>query len=169
MVFNFNLVSKKYCIHMLKQKQHSLVAPCSILFLIILFCFCKGWGHKIDDGVVAMKIRIAPYRKVATLWDFACQACWERAPTTKKVLYDHLKKKLKKTTPPPSPYLLSKTSSVPLSANVWRRLSFFWMASLNSLAGDKVLHELKERLMVLDLSYLSRRDEMTLVCISLKA
>ena len=50
-----------------------------------------------------------------------------------------------------------------------RKLSLFRIASLNSLTGDKVFHELKESLMVLDLSYLSQRDEMTLFCIALKA
>ena len=49
------------------------------------------------------------------------------------------------------------------------RKLFFWMASRNSLAGYNVSHELKESLMVLDLSYFSTRDKMTLLCIALKA
>ena len=77
----------------------------------------------------------------------------------------------KKIPPTPSSYLLSKTSSVPLWANAMpeTKQSLFWMASLNSDAGDKVFHELKESLVVLDLSYLSQRDKMTLLCIAFKA
>ena len=48
----------------------------------------KGWGHKIDDGLVAAKtwITVAEEKKVAALQDFACQACWVRAPTTTKIM-----------------------------------------------------------------------------------
>ena len=135
----------------------------------------KGWGHKINDGVVLVKIHIAPLQKVAALWDFACQACWVRAPTMKKngslrPLMNFSKKYPHSLFLSPSFYLPSKTSSVPLWANVWKKAIFFFDAFPDeSLAGDKVFHELKESLMVWDLSYLSQRDKMTLLCIALKA
>ena len=50
-----------------------------------------------------------------------------------------------------------------------RKVSLFLMAALKILAGDKECHELKESLMVFDLSYLSQRDKMRLLCIALKA
>ena len=72
--------------------------------------------------------------------------------------------------PHPSIYLYSKTSSiVPLWANVWKKAIFTMdVFPEYSLAGDKVFNELKESLIFLDLSYLSRRDDMTLLCIALK-
>ena len=132
----------------------------------IVWLQAKGWGHKIDDGVVAAKTR----KKVAELWDFACQACWVRAPTRK----DWISKTIfflifKKIPPLPFPSSFQKCPPSPFGPMSERKLSLFLMAALKILAGDKVFHELKESLMVLDLSYLSQRDKMRLLCIALKA
>ena len=83
----------------------------------IVWLLAKGWGHKIDDGVVAAKKPQESSRALRLHMPSVLGKCSHKKNWISKTIFFFLQK----NTPVPFSYFFSKMSSVPLWANVLKK------------------------------------------------